>query len=175
MDRYLEQARAILDEAVSGMSEEQLAASRNGKWSPAQIFEHLSLAFGATAAGMERTAAAEKLNVRAPSMRDRVATLLVIRFGYIPTGRKAPDYTVPSGASPAEAIRQLHDNLAAMDAAITRAEQRWGDQRIAVNPAIGPLNPDQWREFHFLHARHHARQIVAIKAASQQTTSRAAA
>jgi hypothetical protein len=175
MDRYLEQTRAILDEAVSGMSDEQLAASRSGKWSPAQILEHLSLAFGATAAGMERTAAAENLNVRAPSMRDRVATLLVIRFGYIPTGRKAPDYTVPSGVAPAEAIRKLHESLAAMDAAITRAEQRWGDRLIAVNPAIGPLKPDQWRRFHLLHARHHARQIVAIKAASRQASAQAAA
>src|SRR5206468_7094463 len=117
MDRYLQQARAILDEAISGMSDEQLAAARNGKWSVAQILEHLSLAFGATTAGMERTAVAEKLEVRAPSVRDRVATLLVTRFGYIPTGRKAPAYTMPAGIAPTEAIRKLRENLAEMDAA----------------------------------------------------------
>jgi hypothetical protein len=175
MDRYLEQTRRILEDAVNGMSDEEMAESRNGKWSTAQIVEHLSLAFGATAAGMERTAAAEKIEVRKPSLRDRIATLAVTRLEYIPTGRKAPQYTVPSGIAPGDALRQVHENLIAMDAAITRAEQKWGSGLISVHPILGPLNPDQWRKFHLVHCRHHAKQILAIKAARNANTAKAAA
>ena len=174
MDRYLEQARVILDDAVKGMTDEQLAAARDEKWSAAQIIEHLSLAFGATAAGMERNVNAERLEIRPRSMRDRVATFAVTGLSYIPTGRKAPEYTVPSGLPPQEALRKLHENLAAMDEAITRAEQKWGNRIIGLHPVLGPLKPDQWRKFHLVHARHHARQIVAIKAAGQGSARAAA-
>jgi hypothetical protein len=174
MNPYLEQTRAILDDAVAGMSEAELAAARGEKWSAAQIVEHLSLAFGATAAGMERHAAAEQLNVRPRTMRDRIVTFTVTRLEYIPTGRKAPEYTVPSGLAPEDALRKLHENLRAMDEAITRAEKKWGNRRIGDHPVLGPLKPDQWRKFHLVHARHHAKQIMAIKAASQRSDRAAA-
>lgn len=163
MHSYMEQAWVALKDAVSGMSDEQLAAPNGEKWSAAQIVEHLSLAFGATAAGMERIVAAEKLEVRRPTMRDRVATFVVCRLELIPRGRKAPEYTVPQGISPQEAIHNLRANLSAMDDAIARAEKKWGHRLIGVHPALGPLRPEQWRKFHMVHARHHANQIVTIK------------
>jgi len=171
MNSYFEQTGKILEDAVAGMTDEQMSATRNGKWSAAQIIEHLSLAFGATAAGMERNCAAEKLDVRGRTMRDRVATLAVVSFGYIPTGRKAPDYTVPSGIAPAEAMRKMRENLVAMDEAIDRSEKKWGDQIIAVHPVLGPLKADQWRKFHMVHAQHHAKQILAIKNTQQLAAS----
>jgi hypothetical protein len=174
MDRYLEPISTVLEDAVSGMSDEQMAAARGQKWSAAQIIEHLSLAFGATAIGLERNASSDQLEVRRPTMRDRVAIFLVCRMEYIPSGRKAPEYTVPSGIPADEAWRKLRENLAAMDKAITRAEQRWGDRLIGIHPVLGPLKADEWRKFHMVHARHHAKQILAIKAGGQGSARAAA-
>jgi Protein of unknown function (DUF1569) len=167
MHRYLEQTSVVVEEALSGMTEEQLLAARETKWSAAQILEHLALAFGATATKMESIAAADELDVRRPTLRDRIVTMVVCRLEHIPSGRKAPGYTVPSAIGRQDALRKLHDNLTAMDTAITRVEQKWGNRLVGVHPVLGPLDPDQWRKFHMVHARHHARQILAIKAVAQ--------
>jgi hypothetical protein len=174
MDRYLEEARRAVLDAVGAMSDEQLSAAHNEKWSAAQIIEHLALAFGATANGLNRAAAAPKLDMRRPTIRDRFATIVVVKLQYIPTGRKAPEMTVPSGLPPQDALRKLDENLQAMDAAIRRAEERWGRQLIAPHPILGPLTADQWRKFHMVHAKHHAKQIVAIKAAAMSASKAAA-
>lgn len=163
MHGHLARIAEAIDRTVSGMDDHQLQRSRNGKWSSAQIIEHLSLAFGATAVGLARAASADKLEVRPRTFRDRVVTLTVVTFGYIPTGRKAPEYTLPSGLPPQQAIKKLHQNLAAMDAAISLAEERWGNVRLAVHPILGPLKPSQWRKFHWIHTRHHVRQILALQ------------
>jgi hypothetical protein len=164
MHPYLEQARTILEEAVNGMRDDEMTAKRAGKWSPAEIVEHLALAFGATAAGMQHRLRTGEVECRRATMKDRVATLMVVTFGYIPTGREAPAYTVPSGVSAENALRSMRENLAQMDAAIAEMEQRFGDRVIGMHPVIGPLNANQWRKFHMVHSRHHARQIAMIKA-----------
>lgn len=174
MHSYLEQAWVAVKDAVSGMTDEQMLTRNGEKWSAAQIVEHLSLAFGATVAGMERIVAAEKLDVRRPTMRDRVATFIVCRLQHVPTGRKAPEYTVPRGIAPQEAIQKLRANLTAMDDAIDRAEEKWGNRLIGVHPVLGPLKPDDWRKFHMVHARHHAKQIALLKAASRRSAKAAA-
>jgi hypothetical protein len=163
MHVHLARIAESIARATSGMDDHQLQRTRNGKWSAAQIIEHLSLAFGATAVGLARAASADTLQVRPPTFRERLVTLLVVTFGYIPNGRKAPEYTVPAGLPPEQAFKKLHQNLAAMDAAITLAEQRWGRGRVGLHPILGPLTPDQWRKFHWVHARHHAKQILAIR------------
>jgi hypothetical protein len=174
MHSYMEQAWVAVNDAVSGMTDQQMSATNGEKWSAAQIVEHLSLAFGATAAGMERIVAAENLEVRRPTMRDRIATFVVCRLEHIPSGRKAPEYTVPQGIGPQDAIQKLRANLSAMDDAINRAESKWGNRLIGVHPVLGPLKPDDWRKFHVVHARHHANQIVAIKTASRRSATAAA-
>ena len=167
MHCYLEQANAVLEDAVRGMTFEQMCVTvREGHWTAAEIVEHLSLAFGATAVGMEQRLRSGELDVRPRTVRDRLATLLVVRVGYIPTGRKAPGYTVPCGIGAETALRNLHENLDAMDVAISRLEEKYGDRIIGVHPILGPLRPNQWRKFHLVHTRHHARQILALKAAT---------
>ena len=32
--------------------------------------------------------------------------------------------------------------------------------KVLKHPVIGPLSVDQWRKFHWIHTRHHARQIL---------------
>lgn len=176
MHRYLEQASAVLEDAVRGMTFEQMTLTvREGHWSAAEVVEHLSLAFGATAVGMEQRLRSGDLDVRPRTLYDRVSTLLVVAIGYIPTGRKAPGYTVPSGIGAEKALRNLRENLEAMDLAITRLEAKYGDHVIGVHPILGPLRPNQWRKFHLVHTRHHARQIVALKAATAHLQSTRAA
>jgi hypothetical protein len=47
-----------------------------------------------------------------------------------------------------------------MDVALDEAELRFGPSvPLMDHPVLGPLTIDQWRTFHWVHTRHHARQI----------------
>ncbi len=165
--RETEQIARAIDEATAGMPAEQLGRSpAEGKWSPAQTLEHLSLAFGSTARVMRKLVTSGDGEAVRPNARQRLAAFVVTGLGYLPSGRKAPPFTVPSGLAPEEALRQIRANLAEMDAALASAEQRFGNRLRVEHPLIGPMTLKQWRRFHWVHTQHHMRQIASLRARS---------
>jgi hypothetical protein len=164
MDPQLQRTLQAIDAATRGMSGEQLAAHPEGKWSAAQILEHLAIAFGSTARGLEKCLVSGQPKVTPPTLYQRGATLLVAGIGYFPPGRKAPEFTQPKGMDGETALRAIRENLVAMDGAITRCEERFGrGRKIANHPVLGPLNVPQWRKFHLVHTRHHMKQIDRLR------------
>ena len=66
----------------------------------------------------------------------------------------------PRGVDAATVLDSALTALAAMDVALDEAELRFGPRvRLMDHPVLGPLTIDQWRTFHWVHTRHHARQI----------------
>lgn len=165
MHSYLQRVQQEIDDAVRGLSLEQLAWHREGKWSAAAILEHLSLTYSGTAKGLQRGLESGRPNITPPSAAQRVAGFVVTGLRYMPPGRKAPAMVVPKGASPETVLADLRRNLAAADDAISRCEARFGaGVKIANHPILGPLTARQWRTFHLVHARHHMKQIAHIRA-----------
>jgi hypothetical protein len=61
-------------------------------------------------------------------------------------------------------MQAIAKELAAMDDFITRCETRFGrSTRILDHPVLGPLTARQWRRFHWVHARHHMKQIWRLR------------
>ena len=59
-----------------------------------------------------------------------------------------------------DALRHALDNVRLMDEALAHAAAQFGTRvKILDHPILGPLNIRQWRKFHWVHTRHHARQI----------------
>jgi DinB superfamily len=166
MDFYLQRALDAIDRETRGMTAKQLAWNRDGKWSTAQILEHLSLAFSSTSKLMERCVQQGRAEGKQASLRERLITLVVVGIGYFPTGREAPEWTRPRGLDPEKAVATIRAALADMEAKIAAAQAKFGDGVLAVHPIIGPLTARQWRKFHWEHTRHHMKQIRAIRAAS---------
>ena len=165
MHSYLQRVQQAIDDAVGGMSNQQLSWHREGKWSAAAILEHLSLSYSGTAKGLQRGLDAGRPSITAPSVRQRMACFVVTGLRYMPPGRKAPAMVVPKGAPPETVLADVRRNLAAADDAISRCEARFGTGvKIANHPILGPLTARQWRTFHLVHARHHMQQIVRIRA-----------
>ncbi len=164
MDEYLERALRLAETAAGKMSPAQLARRpAEGKWSAAEILEHLSRAFSSTTRLLEKHLVAGHGADRRATRAEYWRTLLVIELGHMPTGRSAPEFTLPQGIAPAEALPRFRQTLAAMDDAITRCERQFGVVRIASHHIFGPLTARQWRRFHWAHTRHHGRQIEAIR------------
>jgi hypothetical protein len=163
MDPYLEKLREVLVSATSGMSSEEWNWHPAGKWSPAEILEHLYLTYTGTTRQLEKIMEAGWPQARQPSMLQRVRKWVVLGFNYLPEGRKAPPTTLPKGLPPENVRTQWAEKIALMDVAMARCEARFGRRaRLSDHPVLGPLTVAQWRKFHLVHGRHHAKQIVRL-------------
>ncbi len=157
-------ARDALEAAIVGLSTEQLQWSLPGKWSAAQILEHLAITFGTTADLMKKIADRRHTRSAQPSARQWFIAWVVTGLGYMPEGRKSPAFAVPKGAPTDQVLQQLRVNLLAMDAALTDVERCFGaGVAVADHPILGPLTVRQWRRFHFVHTRHHVKQLHRLR------------
>jgi hypothetical protein len=164
MNGYLQNAYAAIEDAIKGMTPEEMARHREGKWCTAEILEHLALAFGSTAKLMQRCLDCGHSTASEPKLRDRVVCGVVTGLGYIPEGRKAPAHVVPKGIEAREAQRLVFENLKTMDGVMQRCEEQFGTMvRIADHPILGPLTLTRWRKFHWVHTRHHMKQIARLR------------
>jgi hypothetical protein len=163
MDSPLQRALTLIDEATEGMTDEQLSWHPEGKWSSANILEHLSRAFAGTVKGFDRTLKAGKVECRTCTLREQLLILAVARVGFFPPGRKSPTAVEPQGMAPQQAMREIRANLAAVDKLSAECEQKFGPVKILVHPVLGPLTPREWRKFHFVHTRHHMKQIRELR------------
>jgi hypothetical protein len=160
MISYLERLRQLLEDAVGNATARDLAAAPAGKWSAAQILEHLFLTYKGTNRNLARCLEQGAPSATRATLKDRLATLLVVNLGYMPQGRKAPEHVIPRSMSPEEVRQAITPELKSMGSGLDDCERRFGARRkIMDHPILGPLTADEWRKFHWVHGRHHARQI----------------
>ena len=164
MDSHLKKLKQAVESAADGMSSEQLSWHPAEKWSAAEVLEHLYLTYTGTIKGFTRVMEAGKPLAGRASMRHRMRILVVLGFGYMPEGRKAPGNTVPKGLPVETVSRELGVKIAEMDAIIAQCEARFGSgSGLLDHPILGPLTAAQWRKFHLVHGRHHAKQIRGLR------------
>src|SRR3974390_2446397 len=107
MDKYLGRLQEKLTAACAGMNTEELSHHSPGKWSAANILEHLYLPYTGTIKGFERCLEAGKPLARNPTLRDRVAVAYVLWLNHLPEGRKAPANTTPRGIEPEKVMQEI--------------------------------------------------------------------
>ena len=162
MHPSLQRSHDALQECASRLTLEQLTARPPGKWTIGEILEHLSRAYAYTTAGARKAVGAGESLVRPVGFRVRLRAFAVVECGFLPTGVESPKMVVPVGIDPATALTVATDALRTMDLALTEAGKRFGVHKSVMNhPIIGPLGVRQWRKFHWVHTRHHVRQIIA--------------
>jgi hypothetical protein len=162
MHPLLDATQAAIDSQTAGLNAADLERHPPGKWSPAGILEHLSITFEGTRRNLQKCLDTGARRATRSTLRQRLGVLVVIELGRFPTAAEAPPPTRPKGLSGAAALAAIRRNLPAMDAVMTECEARFGRQgKIADHPLLGPLSLRQWRRFHYVHTRHHMRQIAA--------------
>jgi hypothetical protein len=160
MDSYLERLEGELESATVGATAAALEQAPAGKWNAAQVLEHLFLTYKNTNKGIDKCLENGAPLATGATFRHRIGTLLVVRFGYLPGGRKAPERATPRGMG-AEAVRQvIFPEIQRMESGLRECESTFGPKtKIMDHPILGPLTAAEWRKFHWVHGRHHARQI----------------
>ena len=160
MASHLDRLQRELKEAVAGLTDSSLAQAPSEKWTPAQILEHLFLTYKNTNRGLQKCLDKGAPLATSATLKQRVGTLLVVNLGYLPGGRKAPERAVPRGMPPEEVRSTIFAEIQRMESGLDECERRFGaSTKLMDHPFLGPLSASQWRKFHWVHGRHHAKQI----------------
>jgi hypothetical protein len=163
MDSHLEKLQRALHEVIQA-TPAQMGWHPPGKWCTAEILEHLYLTYIGTIKGLKKVASEGKPPATPPVFWNRVRTTVVLKFNYLPEGRKSPARAIPRGL-PAEKVQtEILQKLAEMDEIMTHCEVQFGPGcKLMDHPILGPLNAREWRKFHLVHGLHHIKQIRKIR------------
>jgi hypothetical protein len=172
MNHDLETLRDELERSLGGLDERQTQLHPGGdvaRWNIQRIAGHLLLTYAATEAALEARIAKGTPTKADPTVAQRFGQFTILRAGYFPAGRKAPERVTAPADAPAVPggvlIAQVHRSLDTLDRRIAEAEGVFGPELRAVSHMVlGPLSTRQWRRFHLIHGRHHIKQIAAIRA-----------
>jgi hypothetical protein len=147
---------------LAGRPESAWQQAPPGKWTSAQIVEHLALALEMSAATFAARRAKEPMARRRTTLREMVGKVFTFGLGWFPPGRKAPERATPA---PRVDGRAAEAHFRAAVAAWEAVERELLPVRrhdlFVKHPRLGDLTLEEWARFHVVHARHHARQIRA--------------
>jgi len=171
VDPHLEKLQRELAAEIAGLSAEQMSWHKPGKWCAAEVLEHLYLTYTGTVKGFERVASAGKSLATAQSWKQRGRALVVLGFGYMPPGREAPAVSRPRGVPTEKVLAEIGSTIVRMDEIIRQCEEKLGRRtKILDHPILGPLTAGQWKKFHLVHGRHHAKQLRRLREAAGSQT-----
>ena len=167
MHADLEHILELVAGATASLPAEQMDVHRPGKWSIAQILEHLEKTYASTAYILNRCVEQRQTKGKPTTFGQRVGAWVVVDLGYFPSGRRSADVALPTGTPAAEVVAALDTSLHELDRAAALAEGMFGARvKLANHPILGAFNVRQWRRFHLIHTRHHMKQIVALRCAA---------
>lgn len=160
MDRHLTACRVLIETAIAGLDDRQGAVRSDGRWSIAEIVEHLDRTYTGTAKGLERCLESDSTRTTAATARTRLRRFVVVTLGWFPSGIEAPRHVLPTGElSLSEAVARADRHIVEMDEVFVRAAARFGRQAVLDHPIVGPFTIADWARFHHVHTRHHCAQI----------------
>lgn len=174
MHPTLHQTRTALAEQLRDLDLAATQAHPRGEpasWNAQQIVEHLLATYDICTASLDaRLVKGRALETPVP-WKARLAQWLTIDIGYFPRGRKAPEAVRPDdisatpqdGAGLNESVRIA---LTKLDEALDRVAVVYPSQPVSTHIVLGPLTVRQWRKFHRVHGRHHAKQLARVKGSS---------
>ncbi len=164
MDAKLAELQAAIAATIRDMTDEEFARHPAGKWSTAEILEHLNLTYMGTIKNFDRCLASGKSGASPDRSRTRWRRLVITGLGYFPPGRKSPERVQPRGTPVLQIKSEVLQNIVRMDHLIAECEARFGSRiPVADHPILGPLTATEWRKFHLVHGKHHVKQILRLR------------
>ena len=160
MDSHLDLLQSELEAALTNVDTACMEQAPAGKWCASQILEHLLMTYKSSARALEKALQQGSPIVTKATLQQRMAAITVLKIGYMPGGRKAPERVVPKGLSCAQVRQEYAAELRKMSERLDDCECRFGPRtKILDHPFLGPLTAAEWRRFHWVHGKHHIRQI----------------
>jgi len=145
---------------LHGIPAEDWHRAPKGKWTVAQIVAHLATSVDLSSSTFEKRK--EKYGMfRRSTPGQAVLRNLLLTIGRFPPGRKAGEATTPPAQPDVDLVsaqfRMGVERFTTMADTWPKSRQ---DEVFVQHPFLGDLNLPEWVRFHYIHARHHAKQIA---------------
>jgi hypothetical protein len=145
---------------LTGRSDADWQRAPAGKWTPAQIVEHLAISMNSSAEKFEHRRAYAPMTPRRRGLVERLAKVAILGVQWYPRGFKAPEPTTPApGVTRGAAETHFREGLRRWDALERELLPARRRDLLVKHPRLGDLTLEEWMRFHVVHARHHAKQI----------------
>jgi hypothetical protein len=165
MDPYLNRLQRELSSELQSWKLDQMSWHPPEKWGAAEILEHLYLTYTGTVKGFGRLLDSGTAKASSPTWKKRVQAMIVVRFGYLPTGRQAPPHSRPKGLAAEKVAAEIIPQIGLMDEVLSQCAAKFGPRtKVLDHPFLGPFSIRQWRKFHLVHGRHHLKQLRHLRA-----------
>lgn len=157
--RQLEALEPMVLGPLGSLPEPDWHRAPAGKWTIGQIVDHLGIGVDLVAEAFEQRAGKGGMKRRA-SPKQSLARHLVLSIGKIPSGRDAPELTVPEDRTESELVAaQFRMGVERLAALVTGWPEPRQVEVFVRHPLLGDLNLPEWVRFHHVHCRHHAGHI----------------
>ena len=164
MDPHLARLQQEIGSALQGWTADDLRWHLPGKWSAAEILEHLYLTYTGTVKGFGRLIETGAPKTSPPTWKHRTQAMIVVGLGYMPGGRKSPPNAQPKGLPPKTVAADIVPKIILMDEVINQSAEKFGTRaKVLDHPILGPFSISQWRKFHLVHGLHHVKQIRSLQ------------
>ncbi|HEV8303727.1 MAG TPA: DinB family protein [Gemmatimonadales bacterium] len=162
MSLVLSDLPALVLGPLEGRPDADWQRAPEGKWTPAQIVEHLALGLESSGARFKERRARPPMVRRPRTFAETLAKLFIFGLRRFPPGRRAPEGATPAPrVERAAAEGRFRIGLALWEEVARDVLPARPHDLFVKHPRLGDLTMDEWMRFHVIHARHHARQIVA--------------
>jgi len=156
----LAELRTLVLDPLRGRSDGDWERGPAGKWTPAQIVEHLALGLNLSAETFQNRRNHAPMSRRRRTPAEQIARFFIFGLRWFPPGRKAPERTRPAPQiNRATAEAHFLAGLEAWDQVDRALLPERRSDLFVKHPRMGDLTVEEWMRFHLIHARHHARQI----------------
>jgi hypothetical protein len=157
--RQLEAMEELVLNRLGDLTGDDWYRAPDGEWSVAQIISHLAVGMDMVARAFEERADASGMERRATPEQALLRHML-LGNGEFPERAEAPEMTVPDARpNPEMVVAQFRMAAERMGAMVTE----WPEERqlevFVRHPYVGDLNLPEWVRFHYVHCRHHAKQL----------------
>ena len=157
--RFADLASVVLG-PLAGRPEADWYRAPAGKWTSAQIVEHLAISIEYSAATFEKRRAHDPMTRRQRRLFEKLGSAVILGLGWYPQGFKAPEGTVPAAnVTSAAAESKFRAGLAKWNELQHMLLPARRYDLFVKHPRLGDLTVEEWMRFHVVHARHHAKQI----------------
>jgi len=145
---------------LHGIPDEAWHRAPKGKWTAAQIVSHLAKGVDLSSTVLEQRK--EKFGMlRRSTPGQSVLRHFTLTLGKIPVRWNSPESSLPD-AQPAPDLASAQFRMGIER--FTTIINTWPASRqlevFVKHPVLGDLNVHEWIRFHYVHARHHAKQIA---------------
>lgn len=156
----LTEVETIVLGALAGRADADWQRAPAGKWTPAQVVEHLAISMNSSAETFERRREYAPMRRRWRGIAERVARAAVLALRWYPQGFRAPAITQPMDRiSRGDAESHFREGLRRWDVLERELLPSRPHDLFVRHPLLGDLTLGEWLRFHLIHARHHAPQI----------------